>query len=434
MRKIIVLGLLIAIGWHAPGFGEQPTAQKYFDQATTQYLVGDLKAALNSVDRALEISRNFRGARKLKDSILREMKLREMGLVPRAAGTPIKMPPIEVAPPATREVQPPAAPAASPKPAPTNWLVWTGFILGLAFILFSGIFLAVFVRRLLIQEAENKAGEEEAGGLKVLKAISEDQRLWYQKMGWHNNPFTLDVHPELLTGYEKEVKEVLGKVNSHSGHILITGPLGIGKTTLLRWLAGKLPKADYHTVYIPRPPIEFNQLVAHIFQSLGYSYEQAKKESDLYNLGQLRKKMKKYLVLLLDEAHEFTIEIERPLRTLGDIDGVNLVMAGLPETLDKLRNEIQPLYERLVLKITLDHLEFEEFKELIKVRVESVGGRGSRPFTAAALEKIFEISRGNPRQAIKLCDNAVSEAIEQCVEIIGPELIKDTERESADVD
>ncbi|MFA4844914.1 MAG: ATP-binding protein [Candidatus Margulisiibacteriota bacterium] len=432
MKKIIVLCLLMACGWHSPGFGEQPVAQKYFDQATTLYLVGDLKAALASADRALEINHNFRGARKLKDSILREMSLRAMGLVPRVAGTPVKMPPLETAPPATREVQlPPPAPAPLPKPASTNWLVWTGFVLGLAFIFFSGILLAVFARRLLAQAAASQAGEEEAGGLKVLKSISEDQRLWSQKMGWRNNPFTLDVHPELLTGYEKEVKEVLGKINSHSGHILISGPLGIGKTTLLRWLAGQLPKGEYHTVYIPRPPIEFNQLVAHIFQSLGYSYEQAKKESDLYNLGQLRKKMKKHLVLLLDEAHEFTIEIERPLRTLGDIDGVNLVMAGLPETLDKLKNEIQPLYERLVLKVTLDHLEFEELKELIKVRVESVGGRGSRPFTSAALAKIFEISRGNPRQAIKLCDNAVSLAIERGEEVVGAEFIGETEREGS---
>lgn len=58
--------LLMAFGWHAPGLGEQPLGQKYFDQATTQYLVGDLKAALKSVDRALEINHNFRGARKLK--------------------------------------------------------------------------------------------------------------------------------------------------------------------------------------------------------------------------------------------------------------------------------------------------------------------------------------------------------------------------------
>jgi general secretion pathway protein A len=416
MKKGIILFLFFSLCFQAFSFGEKPSAQKYFDRATTQYLVGDLNAALKSINLALKIKRSFRAAIKLKQSIMREGNLREMGLIeadPLASNEVLS----PVASLASKEVRPKAAPLATV----INYrIVWFGFFLGIS-VIFLAI-LVIFVRRIFVSKIEIEE-EEEEGGLKILQSISEEQKLWYKKLNWGKNPFTLDVHPELFTGYEKEVKEVLGKINAHSGHILITGPLGIGKTTFLRWLANNLPKKEYHTVYIPRPSIEFNQLIQHIFQSLGYSHDQAKKESNFYELTQLRKKAKKYLILLLDEAHEFTTEIERPLRTLGDIDGVNLVMVGLLETIDKLKNEIKPLYDRLILKITLDHLEFEELKELIKMRVNSVGGMGTHPLTAAALEKVYQISKGNPRTAIKLCDNAVTQAIDRGEEIIGPEII-----------
>ena len=416
MRKYVIAFLLCVFCLSSLCFGVSPQAQKYFDQATTSYLVGDLETALKDVDQALALEPNFAGALKLKQSIARELNL--------AAPQP-------AAPPA-REVAPAAVPVAAPgeaAPAENNQLaVWAGFglvLIGLlAFLFFSVNFLLkLFASGRGKKEATEQ--NEETGGLKMFRAISDEQKLWYHKMNWRDNPFTLDVDPELFTGHEKEIKEVLEKINSHSGHILIVGPLGIGKTTFLRWLAKNLPKSKYHAVYIPRPPLDFNQLVIHIFESLGFSPEQAKKESDLYQLTRLREKAKKNLIILMDEAHEFTIEIERPLRTLGDIDGVNLVMVGLPETMDKLKNEIQPLYERLILKITLDRLAPEQLNELIRVRIVSVGGTGTHPFKATALERLYEVSKGNPRRAIKLCDHAVSQAITRGEDVIGPELINE---------
>ena len=413
MRKRAVVFLLSVFCLASLCFGVSPQAQKYFDQATTSYLVGDLATALKDAEQALALEPDFAGAQKLKQSITRELNL--------AAPQPAP----------AKEAAPAAVPAAAPGEAASgenNLIVWAGFGLVLIGVLACLAFLANWLVKLFFSGRERKeetGQNEETGGMKMFRAISDEQKLWYKKMNWRDNPFTLDVDPELFTGHEKEIKEVLEKINSHSGHILIVGPLGIGKTTFLRWLARNLPKSKYHAVYIPRPPLDFNQLVIHIFESLGFTPEQAKKESDLYHLTRLREKAKKHLIILLDEAHEFTIEIERPLRTLGDIDGVNLVMVGLPETMDKLKNEIQPLYERLILKITLDRLAPEQLNELIRVRIVSVGGTGTRPFKATALERLYEVSKGNPRRAIKLCDNAVSQAIARGEDIIGPELINE---------
>ncbi len=259
-------------------------------------------------------------------------------------------------------------------------------------------------------------------GFKTWHTISEDQKSWYYKVGWKKNPFTMDIHPELFVGYKNEVKQILEKIRSGSGHILITGPLGIGKTILLRWLSLSLPN-EFLTVYVARPPQEFPHLIKFLMESLGIPKSKSESYYDINNIDQFRKKSKKKLVICLDEAHEFSVEIERPLRTLGDMDGVSLVMAGLPETVDKLKSEIKPLYERLVLQVPLKSIPLEDMKDLLRARIADAGGKQMHPFTSSAIEKIHESSKGIPRVAIKLCDAAVTKAINQNEDKIDASLI-----------
>jgi type II secretory pathway predicted ATPase ExeA len=434
MKKLWFLFLFVLLIQIA-SFGIAPAAQENFDEATTHYLLGELDAALVHLRDALKIEPDYPAATRLMQSILREKGLyKEEEIKPAAP---------EAVPAPVPTTVPAPAPAPPQKAEREQWTLLARLITGviglaalLSWLILSGR--DALVARMRRQETaycsnckhklpRNVDTCPNCGatvGLKMWKSISEEQKFWYKKFGWTRNPFTIDIHYELFTGYESQVKEILGKINSRSGHILITGPLGVGKTTLLRWLNSRLPRREFHTVYISRPPVDFKQFVRHIFESMGYSFEQAAREADLYNLDKLRREMNKSLILLLDEAHEFTIEVERPLRTLGDLDGVNLIMAGLPETEEKIKNEIKPLYDRLVLKVVLDHLEYNELRELIKVRIESAGGKGIHPITSAAMEKLYEISKGNPRMTLKICDSAVAHAINAGEESIGLELIQ----------
>jgi general secretion pathway protein A len=237
------------------------------------------------------------------------------------------------------------------------------------------------------------------------------------KFKWKRNPFTLDIMPKLFTGYQTLVVEVIAKIHAKSGHILITGNKGVGKTSLLRWLAENLKK-EFHPIYVPRPSENFDELVGYIADSLKVKRPKDKTYT-VYDLEEIVKKSKKHILILLDEAHEFTPQFERPLRTLGDINGVNLVLCGLKETKEKIQAISPPFYERIVMQKVLEHMTPEETSDLIRKRIEDVGGAGIAPFTQEAIQNIFKMSGGVPRTILKVCDWLVTDAIRHELTVIG---------------
>ena len=261
--------------------------------------------------------------------------------------------------------------------------------------------------------------------LRAWSGVTEGQRKWFAKFKWKRNPFTLDIMPSLFTGYTGQVNSIMEKVNTASGHILVYGDKGVGKTTLLKWLASNLQK-DYHAIYIPRPPINFEDLSCVIANELiGRNFWKKKKTCSLYDLEAIVKGAKKRVVILMDEAHEFTAVIEQQMRSLGDIPGVKYILAGLPEAKEKIKRDSPPFYDRIVLEVYLEHLNAGETRDMIKKRIEDVGGEDVKPFTNPAVENIFKMSRGRPRMVLKVCDWVLTDAIRNNLEVIGGEVGQD---------
>ena len=441
IRIAICMGLLLFFSFQSISLGQTKTAQEYYDKATDLYLIGDLDGALKDLDLALKTDPSFTAAKNLTKTIMKEKG---------------QTPPPVISPPPARPTPPPPAKAANiiKQAVPSgetfkaieelNTPITWGVIGGCAGLMIG----IVFLSRILKRRRENRALNQDSIdtcylcgtkldigveycpncgtdiGLKMMRTISEEHKNWLGKMGWTGNPFTLDIHPELFVGHRKDGKEILGKIQSKSGHVLITGAIGTGKTTFLRWLTIHLGKESM-AIFIPRPPQDFKHLIKYIVEKLYPNTTYNDDKFDIYNFNQLRQKINKDVVLLLDEAHEYSVDLERPLRTLGDLDRIILIAAGLPETVEKLKKEFQPLYDRMVLKIEFKNLTFEETQDLIRARIKSVHGMDFRPFNAAAVEKIYELSKGNPRSTIKICDRAVAKAIDQDLNHISADLIEE---------
>ncbi|MBU0687128.1 MAG: AAA family ATPase [Candidatus Margulisbacteria bacterium] len=461
-NKALLIILLICL---LSSFAFALTANEYFDRATTKHLQGDTEGAIQDLNKCLELDPAHRGAKSLLPTIqnLSEsekntnvnsptfwlqqgLKLYDEGKYEEAMAQLNRV--LEVFPThakATRykilseekinnlaetDQRQKSRSLAQRRQQIIRIATITVLICAAATVLLGFILLLIWLIRKIkiprlrikfkkkrlcpVCKAKNLAEAEYCSfcgaKIKAWKDIPAQQHAWHKQQGWHKNPFTLNSIPELFIGHTEQVKTIIEKLHSKSGHILVLGPLGIGKTTLLKWLEIYF-SGELNAIYISRPPKVFEDLLKLIAEELGINTK--KKDLTVYNIGEYIAQTKKGLVLLLDEAHEFEPDIERPLRTLGDLDDINFVIAGLPETAEKFKKEFPPIYDRLVAEETLKPLSLDETIELIKRRIKDAGGHGVIPFTQKAVEKIYSLSKGMPRAVIKTCDWAVAQAIRE---------------------
>lgn len=238
----------------------------------------------------------------------------------------------------------------------------------------------------------------------------------YAKWGWMSDPFVLKIDPTLFTGYEEQVKAAKIHIDNKHKVALITGATGSGKTTFLKWLDTNLHGLS--TLYVSKPPEKPEEFVNIFTDVFGLSFFQRilGKMPTLYNLpNYINKKLKgQHLVFLLDEAHETNREVLEWLRVLTDqIENVSLIMAGMPILEEKIKKDLETFNQRITTRIELTSLSESETKEMIRKRIESVGGQGISPFTDSALEKIYFRTGGFPREVLKLCDRLMHSAIEK---------------------
>jgi type II secretory pathway predicted ATPase ExeA len=242
----------------------------------------------------------------------------------------------------------------------------------------------------------------------------------FSKWGWTENPFVLKIDPRLFVGYEEQVKAVQDHIQNKHKIALITGRTGSGKTTFLKWIESQYDEVKLYVSKPPKDPNDFIDLFVDIF-GLTFWERLFRRKPSLYNLPKyINNKLKgKHLVFLLDEAHETNKDVLEWLRVLTDqIDEISLVIAGMPILESKIKADLETLDQRITTRITLNALNKENTKELIKKRIEAAGGQATSPFTGLAIDKIYDRTGGFPREVLKFCDRLTKTAAEKNQDVI----------------
>lgn len=251
---------------------------------------------------------------------------------------------------------------------------------------------------------------------------------YYTKFNWFSNPFTLRIFPDLMVGYSTQTEALLSHVFNHHKFAMVIGPTGSGKTTLLTWLNTHLNNNKFNSFYIPKPPVNEEDLILLFKAHLRYNLLDRIRFGalDMNNITKflVKKTWKRYTVFLIDEIHESSLEVLEWLRTINDIvPNLLLIFAGLPTFEKKIETELPTLFMRVNTRVYLEFLNDIETESLIQRRIEKAGGEGIKPFTRDAVEKIYEITGGFPREVIKICDELVREAAKNNISTINASFV-----------
>jgi type II secretory pathway predicted ATPase ExeA len=246
---------------------------------------------------------------------------------------------------------------------------------------------------------------------------------------WKSNPFTFDVIPEIFVGNIHEVNQILDSINNKNKLSFIVGTTGSGKTTLLRSIETRYANDGFrHVIYISKPPKVPEDWVK-VFRKIvsgRFSIFSKKDEISLYNLSDTvnRKLNGSKCLLLVDEAHEASIDSLEWLRVMSDqVGGIITVMAALPVLESKLKDNLETFLRRVSTRIELTNLSKSETRELIKRRIENVGGNDIRPFTQDAVELIYDKTGGFPREILRTCNDSVQEAFRHGISTIDADFL-----------
>ena len=231
-------------------------------------------------------------------------------------------------------------------------------------------------------------------------------------------PFALTPDPHFIyfTPSHTEVMANLHYgIESGKGLIVVTGEVGTGKTTMLRWIMQRLDRTVLvGYIFNPRLSVtEFYQHLATLFDIRNWET----KSDLLFELGKIlesRHSRGLRTVLIVDEAQGLSPVVLEEIRLLCNFESdtakqLQIVLTGQTELRDVLNYpELRQLKQRVALRCEIRALpNVEETAQYINSRLKVAGATRPDIFSPGAIDFIFRCTAGIPRAINNLCDNAM---------------------------
>ena len=252
-------------------------------------------------------------------------------------------------------------------------------------------------------------------------------------------PFRLTPDPRFLQLAEPHRNALLaltqGVIN-RKGLLVLSGPVGTGKTTVVNSLLNVLTRryAQLPTALIVNPRLNRDELLETLLAEFEVPGVFSSKPCRLAALQRLMFSACKNggtCVLIVDEAHLLTTDVLEEIRLLMNADShygkpLQVVLCGQPEVTVLLRDPAnKALNQRIALRVTLRELGRSETRAYVTERLRIAGREGTGPFTSSAYDRIYEYSRGVPRLINILCDTCLQIGCQAAQPEVGEHIVEE---------
>jgi general secretion pathway protein A len=249
-------------------------------------------------------------------------------------------------------------------------------------------------------------------------------------------PFALTPDPRFIyfTPSHAEVMANLHYgIESGKGLVVVTGEVGTGKTTILRWIMQRLDRTVL-VAYVFNPRLSVPEFYQHVAALLDVQKWETKSQL-LMELGRsLESRHSRGLrtVLIIDEAQGLSPHVLEEIRLLSNFESdtakhLQIVLTGQPELREVLNDpDLRQLKQRIALRCVIKPLpNIAETGRYITSRLLVAGAEQTEIFTPEAVDYIFRCSDGIPRAINNLCDNALLAGYAAGETTIGAAIIED---------
>lgn len=239
--------------------------------------------------------------------------------------------------------------------------------------------------------------------------------------GFDSPPFHITPDPSVLFATETH-QQALGAIEygiaSGKGFIVITGEVGVGKTTVLKMCLDRLESKHVKIIYIFDPSLATAELYETILEGLDVALRAGRKPvSTLHRLQRALLNTHKagtQVIVAVDEAQNMPEQTLESLRILSNFETakwklLQIILVGQPELETMLaKHSLRQLAQRVAVRARIKPLTLRQSWRYIEHRGQCAGRIGKGPlFTAPALWYLAATARGIPRTINICCDNAL---------------------------
>jgi general secretion pathway protein A len=264
--------------------------------------------------------------------------------------------------------------------------------------------------------------------------------LYTEFFGLTRLPFSITPDPSFVfmsASHHEALAQMLYGVRERKSLMVVTGEVGVGKTTMIYTLLSHL-ETDAKVAILFDTHVDSLSLYRYMFADYGVEEKGADRAENVLILrkfleGRLAEGRK--TILIIDEGHNMSEEILNEIVFLTNLETrtsklLQIILVGQPELKFVLNShKFRQLKQRINLRTEIKPLSYKDTKAYIQHRLAQAGAHNPDIFSEAAVDLVYRFSKGLPRLVNTICDNAMLLSMARKKKQVPEEYIRETYEE-----
>lgn len=238
-------------------------------------------------------------------------------------------------------------------------------------------------------------------------------------LGLDQNPFPIapdSVNFFMTEHIDQVITNVVHGVAARKGFMVLTGDVGLGKTTISRRILSILEQKGIETSLVFHSTYREVELLREInrdfgLQTPGLAFSDQMQLLNDYLLEQSYQG--KNCAIIIDDAQNLSLQSLELVRMISNLEAeqqklVQILLIGQPELLGHLNcGKLRQLASRIIIREIVRPLTADELKYYLLFKLNSAGGNGRIRVTRRAVRQCYRLTAGNFRQVNILMDRCL---------------------------